>query len=207
MKASDHIAEVLAAQGVTHVFELVGGMITHLIDSISMLRKSQLVSMHHEQAAAFAADAYGRMAGVPGVAMATSGPGATNLLTGIGSAHFDSSPSVVDLIPGVLFISPFVLQLVEDNAVVQDNQDVAIANRIAHLSSPVWPRLTAGEKHVLILVHESEHLGDQRAHRHERIVRRAARRVSGTPRRRHPTGGGVARRGGRTPRSWRPRRS
>ncbi|MFK5108718.1 thiamine pyrophosphate-binding protein, partial [Klebsiella pneumoniae] len=50
--------------------------------------------MHHEQSAAFAADAYGRITGVPGVALATSGPGATNLLTGIGSCYFDSSPAV-----------------------------------------------------------------------------------------------------------------
>jgi acetolactate synthase-1/2/3 large subunit len=50
--------------------------------------------MHHEQAAAFAVDGCGRMTGVPGVAMATSGPGATNLLTGIGSCYFDSSPAV-----------------------------------------------------------------------------------------------------------------
>ncbi|MDB5351635.1 MAG: ivlB1 [Planctomycetota bacterium] len=94
MKASDYIAESLAAQGVTHAFELVGGMITHLLDSIGRKGKTRLVSMHHEQAAAFAADAYGRMTGIPGVAMATSGPGATNLLTGIGGAHFDSSPAV-----------------------------------------------------------------------------------------------------------------
>ncbi|MEL4383250.1 thiamine pyrophosphate-binding protein, partial [Shewanella algae] len=53
-----------------------------------------MVSMHHEQSAAFAADAYGRITGVPGVALATSGPGATNLLTGIGSCYFDSSPAV-----------------------------------------------------------------------------------------------------------------
>ena len=94
MKASDYIAESLAAQGVTHAFELVGGMITHLLDSIGLKGKTRLVSVHHEQAAAFAADAYGRMTGVPGVALATSGPGATNLLTGIGGAHFDSSPAV-----------------------------------------------------------------------------------------------------------------
>ena len=50
--------------------------------------------MHHEQGAAFAAEAAGRITGIPGVAMATSGPGATNLLTGIGSCYFDSSPAV-----------------------------------------------------------------------------------------------------------------
>jgi len=94
MKASDYIAKFLAAQGVRYVFEMSGGMITHILDSMNRLGSPHIVSMHHEQAAAFAADAAGRLNGVPGVAMATSGPGATNLLTGIGSCYFDSSPAV-----------------------------------------------------------------------------------------------------------------
>lgn len=94
MKASDLIAGRLADQGVTRVYEVVGGMITHLIDSIHRQGRIELVSVRHEQAAAFAADGAGRLTGVPGVAMATSGPGATNLLTGIGSCYFDSSPAV-----------------------------------------------------------------------------------------------------------------
>jgi acetolactate synthase I/II/III large subunit len=94
MKVSDYIVEYLASRGVTHVFEMSGGMIAHLLDSLSKQDKIQTVSMRHEQGAAFAADAVGRMTGVPGVAMATSGPGATNLLTGIGSCYFDSSPAV-----------------------------------------------------------------------------------------------------------------
>ena len=94
IKATDYIAARLHAKGVKHVFELSGGMITHMLDSLSVQNKIQLVSVHHEQTAAFAADASGRMTGVPGVAMATSGPGATNLLTGIGSSYFDSSPAV-----------------------------------------------------------------------------------------------------------------
>ena len=94
MKASDHVAKFLKNQGVTHVYEVIGGMITHLIDSLHRGEAPKLVSVHHEQAAAFAADAAGRMTGVPGVAMATSGPGATNLLTGIGSCYFDNSPAV-----------------------------------------------------------------------------------------------------------------
>ena len=94
MKVSDYIAAYLERQGVTCVFELSGGMIAHLLDSMGTLKKTQVVSMHHEQAAAFAAEAYGRMTGVPGVALATSGPGATNLLTGVGSCFFDSSPAV-----------------------------------------------------------------------------------------------------------------
>src|ERR1700683_5271614 len=94
MKASDYITEVLSNRGVKSVFEVSGGMITTLFDSISRQGKIRVVSVHHEQAAAFAADAVGRMTGIPGVAMATSGPGAANLLTGIGSCHFDSSPAV-----------------------------------------------------------------------------------------------------------------
>ena len=94
MKVSDYIGTFLRAQGVSHVFELVGGMTTHLLDSLNRQGAIRVVSVHHEQAAAFAADAYGRVRGVPGVAMATSGPGATNLLTGMGSCYFDSSPAV-----------------------------------------------------------------------------------------------------------------
>jgi len=94
LKVTDHIADFLHSSGVRQVFELSGGMITALLDSLCVRRQVQVVSVHHEQAAAFAADACGRMTGVPGVAMATSGPGATNLLTGIGSCYFDSSPAV-----------------------------------------------------------------------------------------------------------------
>ena len=94
MKASDFVALYLEARGVKHVFELVGGMITHLLDSIDEQTNIDIVSCHHEQAAAFAAEGYARMTGVPGVALATSGPGATNLLTAIGSCYFDSTPAV-----------------------------------------------------------------------------------------------------------------
>ncbi len=94
MKASDYIAEFVAGQGVRHVYEMCGGMITHLLDSFGARDDIQVVSMHHEQAAGFAAEAGARMTGVPGVAMATSGPGATNLITAIGSCYFDSVPVV-----------------------------------------------------------------------------------------------------------------
>lgn len=94
MKASDYIVDVLTQKKVPAVFELVGGMITHIIDSLCVNRGIETISMHHEQGAAFAAEAMGRLTGIPGIAMATSGPGATNLLTGIGSCYFDSSPSI-----------------------------------------------------------------------------------------------------------------
>ena len=94
MKVSDFVVRFLAARGVTHVFELSGGMITHLLDSAARNGAPKLVSMPHEQAAGFAAEGMARMTGVPGVAFATSGPGATNLLTAIGSCYFDSVPAV-----------------------------------------------------------------------------------------------------------------
>ena len=94
MKVTDYIARFLDDKGVSAVFEMSGGMITHLLDSIHLLGKTRIVSTHHEQAAAFAAEGFGRMTGIPGVAMATSGPGATNLVTGMGSCYFDSTPAV-----------------------------------------------------------------------------------------------------------------
>jgi acetolactate synthase I/II/III large subunit len=94
IKVSDYVARFLEERSVTHVFELVGGMITHMIDSLHQRGRIKIVSVHHEQSAAFAADATGRMTGLPGVALATSGPGAVNLLTGIGSCYFDSAPAV-----------------------------------------------------------------------------------------------------------------
>jgi acetolactate synthase-1/2/3 large subunit len=94
VKASDRIAADVAAEGVTLAFEVVGGTIAHLIDSLHTRGEVRLVSMRHEQAAAFAAEGAARMTGVPGFALATSGPGATNLLTGVASCFFDSTPAV-----------------------------------------------------------------------------------------------------------------
>ncbi len=94
MKVTDYVARFLYSRGVRTVFELPGGMTTHLLNSLYEFQKIRVLSVHHEQAASFAADAAGRLTGVPGVAMATSGPGAINLLTGVGSCFFDSSPAV-----------------------------------------------------------------------------------------------------------------
>lgn len=94
MKVSTYIAKFLKEKDIDTVFELQGGMITRIIDAIHHEGKIKIVSMHHEQAAAMAADAYGRITNKPGIALATSGPGATNLLTGIGSCYFDSVPAI-----------------------------------------------------------------------------------------------------------------
>ena len=94
MKASDYIADYLKEKGVSVVFEMIGGMITHIIDSLHQRTQIKIVSVHHEQSAGFAAEAAGRLSDAPGVALATSGPGATNLVTAIASCYFDSTPTV-----------------------------------------------------------------------------------------------------------------
>lgn len=94
MTNAEYVAHYLQSRGVTHVHELIGGMITFLLDALHQHTDIKIVSMHHEQGAAFAAEGWARMKGIPGVAMATSGPGATNLITGIGSCYFDSVPAV-----------------------------------------------------------------------------------------------------------------
>jgi acetolactate synthase-1/2/3 large subunit len=94
LKATDALTKLLIAHRVQTCFELVGGMITHLLDSFAESGKFNIVSMHHEQSAAFAAEGVARHSKgkTIAVAMGTSGPGATNLITGIGSCWFDSVP-------------------------------------------------------------------------------------------------------------------
>lgn len=92
MKLSDYIAQYFVEIGVKHVFGYQGGAITHIIDSIVKTGKISYVQNYHEQAAAFAADAYSRVTNTIGVALATNGPGAVNLVTGIANAYLDSIP-------------------------------------------------------------------------------------------------------------------
>src|SRR4030042_5254722 len=92
MKISDYVINTLPAEGVTHIFEVCGGALGHLLDSLHGRNDIHTVSMHHEMAAAIAAEGYSRASENIGVAMATSGPGATNLITGIGRCYFDSIP-------------------------------------------------------------------------------------------------------------------
>jgi len=92
VKLSDYVIDFIVKEGVSQIFEFVGGAITHLLDSTVDRDDVSCVSVHHEQSGAFAAEAYARVNGRLGVAMATSGPGALNMVTGIGSCWFDSVP-------------------------------------------------------------------------------------------------------------------
>ena len=91
---ADYFAKFIAEREVPAVFELSGGMIAFLTDSIHRLGRTKIINTRHEQAAGFAAEAASRVSGIPTVAMATSGPGATNLMTAIGSSYFDSTPTL-----------------------------------------------------------------------------------------------------------------
>lgn len=93
MKASDLFVQCLEAEGVEYIFGIPGEENIDLMDSLS--RSSiQFVIARHEQGAAFMADMYGRLTGKPGVCLATLGPGAANLVTGVANAHLDRVPLV-----------------------------------------------------------------------------------------------------------------
>lgn len=95
MKLSDYVIQFLAERGVTHVFGMSGGAAVHLFDSADRNPAMSIVCSQHEQSAAMSADGYARATGNMGVAITTSGPGATNLLTGVCCSHFDSVPTLM----------------------------------------------------------------------------------------------------------------
>jgi acetolactate synthase-1/2/3 large subunit len=94
MKGADYIAEFLKRVGSNQVFVLTGGACAFMIDAIARHPNLSYTCFHHEQCAAMAADAVWRTSRRVGVTMATSGPGATNLITGIACSYFDSIPSL-----------------------------------------------------------------------------------------------------------------
>ena len=85
----------LKAENVEYVFGYPGGAVLEIYDAIYQLHKFEHILARHEQAAVHAADAYARVSGKVGVALVTSGPGATNAITGIATAYSDSIPLVV----------------------------------------------------------------------------------------------------------------
>lgn len=89
------LVECLKAEGVELIFGVPGGQTLSVMDCLFDEPGIRFVTTRDERAAAHMADAYGRLTGRPGVCLATTGPGATNLVTAIGGAHRDSSPVVV----------------------------------------------------------------------------------------------------------------
>jgi len=94
MTGAQIICEGLVREGVDVIFGILGGAILPLYDTLPQYPQLRHILVRHEQGAAHAADGYARTTGKVGVCFATSGPGATNLVTGIANAHLDSAPMV-----------------------------------------------------------------------------------------------------------------
>ena len=95
LTGADIFVRCLADEGVEYVFGYPGGAVLHIYDALYQQEKFKHVLVRHEQAATHAADGYARCTGKPGVVLVTSGPGATNAVTGIATAYMDSIPLVV----------------------------------------------------------------------------------------------------------------
>jgi acetolactate synthase-1/2/3 large subunit len=95
MKLADYVIDSLVRSGSLHAFGMSGGAAIHLFNAASLHPGMGLTCVAHEQSAAMAADGYARVARKPGVCIVTSGPGATNLLTGVCCSYYDSVPIVM----------------------------------------------------------------------------------------------------------------
>ena len=95
LAGNDMLIQSLVDEGVEYLFGYPGGAALHIYDSIFNQNELQHILVRHEQGATHAADGYARATGKPGVVLVTSGPGATNAITGIATAFMDSIPMVV----------------------------------------------------------------------------------------------------------------
>jgi len=95
LSGGEMIAQALKDEGVEFIFGYPGGAVLHIYDALERVCDIPHILVRHEQAATHAADGYARATGKPGVVLVTSGPGATNAITGIATAYMDSIPMVV----------------------------------------------------------------------------------------------------------------
>ena len=95
LSGSEIIIESLKQEGVDYIFGYPGGAVLHIYDALFAAEKIKHVLVRHEQGATHAADGYARACNKPGVVLVTSGPGITNCVTGIATAHMDSIPMIV----------------------------------------------------------------------------------------------------------------
>ena len=95
LTGAEIVVRALRDEGVEHVFGYPGGAVLYIYDELAQQDAVKHILVRHEQAAVHAADAYSRVTGKVGVALVTSGPGATNAVTGIATAYMDSVPIVV----------------------------------------------------------------------------------------------------------------
>ena len=96
LAGNDMLIQSLINEGVEYIFGYPGGAALHIYDAIFNQKEMQHILVRHEQGATHAADGYARATGKPGVVMVTSGPGATNAITGIATCLLYTSPSPRD---------------------------------------------------------------------------------------------------------------
>ena len=95
LSGAEIVVQCLKDEGVEYIFGYTGGAVLHIYDALFRQDDVKHILVRHEQGATHAADGYARATGKPGVVLVTSGPGATNAVTGIATAHMDSIPLVV----------------------------------------------------------------------------------------------------------------
>ena len=95
LSGADMLIRALQDEGVEYVFGYPGGAVLHIYDALFNQEKIKHILVRHEQGATHMADGYARATGRTGVVLVTSGPGATNAITGIATAYMDSIPMVV----------------------------------------------------------------------------------------------------------------
>ncbi|MCK9379672.1 MAG: thiamine pyrophosphate-binding protein [Sulfuritalea sp.] len=161
MRVADYLMSRLADAGIDHVFLLPGGGAMHLNDGLACEPRITPVPCHHEQACGIAAEAWGRVAGKFGVAMVTTGPGATNIITPVAGAWIESVPMLVisgqvkradllrdrplrqggvqevDIVPIVRSITKYAVT-VHDPATVRYHLERALHQMMDGRSGPVW---------------------------------------------------------------------
>ena len=143
LNGSEILMEVLLEQGVDTIFGYPGGAVLNIYDALYKYQdKLTHILTAHEQGASHAADGYARSTGKTGVVLATSGPGATNLVTGIATAYMDSIPMLI--ITGnvgrdpigrdsfqEVYIAGITRPITKHNFVVRDITDLAETVRVA----------------------------------------------------------------------------
>lgn len=161
MKLSDYVIDFLAKEGVQCIFGLTGGAVVHLFDSVAKNKKTFPIFTQHEQAAAFAAEAYARITNNLGAAIVTTGPGGTNAITGVCAAWLDSIPCIYisgqarlvhttkgkpirqlgtqqfDIIPIVSHITKYAV-MIEDPKMIKYHFQKAIYFAKTGRPGPVW---------------------------------------------------------------------
>jgi acetolactate synthase I/II/III large subunit len=151
LSGSEIVVQCLKDEGVEYVFGYPGGAVLHIYDAIFQQDDVKHILVRHEQGAAHAADGYARATGKTGVALVTSGPGATNAVTGIATAYMDSIPMVVltGQVPSPFIGSDAFQEVdtvgitrpcVKHNFLVKDVNDLAVTFKKAfHIASTGRP--------------------------------------------------------------------